>query len=192
MIPPQGAEYRGCRPISRLLPISALGQCLLHVFFHHFFCLNYCGSLLIGLLVCSHSSQHDPLKIFQWLCISLRIKSRVLAMTYKVSSELVPWHHLNSSPRLPPSIMASYLLFQHATPARPLTLGSYCFLPEKLYPEISRCLFKSHPSKQVSSTCFVILHLSAVLFSQDLTPNIFRVYLFRTCSHTCNPSFPLL
>lgn len=89
MIPPQGAEYRGCRPISGP-PFSTLGQCLsVASLFHHFFCLNHHGSLA-GLLDCSHSSQHDPLKMFQWLCISFRIKSRVLIMANKVPSELFP------------------------------------------------------------------------------------------------------
>lgn len=116
-------------------PVSTLGQCLSGAsLFHHFFCLNHHGSL-IGLLDCSHSSQRDPLKMFQWLCISFRIKSGVLVMANKVPSELVPWHHLSSSPGFPPFIMASCLLFQHATPARPLRLASiYCFLCRNLSP----------------------------------------------------------
>lgn len=67
--------------------------------FHHFFCLNH-----HGVLDCSHSSQHDPLKMLQWLCISFRIKSRVLVMANRFHLRLSPdttWAHLPGS--LPPS-----------------------------------------------------------------------------------------
>lgn len=123
MIPPQGAENRGCRPVSGP-PVSTLGQCLsVASLFHHFFLPE--SPRLSGLLDCSHSSQHDALKMFQWFCISVRIKSRVLVMANEVPSALVPWHHLSSSPWLLPSILPSCLL--EGTPGRPLRLGSVLF-----------------------------------------------------------------
>ena len=74
MIPPQEAEWKGCRPSSGP-PVSTWDQCLSVAPISPLsLCLDYCGSLLTGLQICSHSGQPEPLKMLQWLSISLGIK----------------------------------------------------------------------------------------------------------------------
>lgn len=162
--------------------------CPSHLFLH-FLCLHRSGRLLTRLLVSPHSSQHDCLKMLQWLSTTLWIPSKVLARLARLCLSLSPPAALSPCSWLPPSTRASCLM-QTAT-AR-IWLWDPVSAWEDLTWGIHQTPVYESPYQRVlswplvlttSTTPFVILHLLIchTFLTTFLTYFIFDTYLLVVC-----------